>query len=167
MCHNFSCRVSENRSLLVWVNIDEHLRLVSMREDANVAEAFQCICISLQKVNFNKWINNPNKMFTVPPPPTCCLYIGFFPVDERAASLLLQIGYRCWLSFALLCTKQQLRFPTLLEAAGCGAECSPPSIFIVLTGNFNTDLGNKSGLLLDFCWNVNLSTRIKMCRVHL
>lgn len=54
MCHNFSCRVSENRSLLVWVNIDEHLRLVSMREDANVAEAFQCICISLQKVNFNK-----------------------------------------------------------------------------------------------------------------
>ncbi|XP_013769810.1 creatine kinase M-type [Pundamilia nyererei] len=42
--------VSENRSLLVWVNIDEHLRLVSMREDANVAEAFQCICISLQKL---------------------------------------------------------------------------------------------------------------------
>lgn len=163
MCHNFSCRVSENRSLLVWVNIDEHLRLVSMREDANVAEAFQCICISLQKVNFNKWINNANKIFTVPLPQLVACTLGFFPVDERAASLLLQIGYRCWLSFALLCTKQQLRFPTLLEAAGCGAECFPPSIFIVLAGN----LGNKSGFLLDFCWNLNLSIRIKMCRVHL
>ncbi|XP_039469848.1 zgc:172076 isoform X1 [Oreochromis aureus] len=42
--------VSEDRSLLVWVNIDEHLRLVSTREDANVAQAFQCICINLQKL---------------------------------------------------------------------------------------------------------------------
>ncbi|XP_030580445.1 creatine kinase M-type [Archocentrus centrarchus] len=42
--------VSEDSSLVIWVNIDDHLRLVSRREDANVAEAFKCICINLQKV---------------------------------------------------------------------------------------------------------------------
>ncbi|XP_006806880.1 creatine kinase B-type, partial [Neolamprologus brichardi] len=54
--------VSENRSLLVWVNIDEHLRLVSMREDANVAEAFQCICISLQK---GTWATNSPELYNI------------------------------------------------------------------------------------------------------
>lgn len=45
------CRVSKDGSLVVWVNMEDHLRLVSIRDDANVAEAFKCICINLQKVS--------------------------------------------------------------------------------------------------------------------
>ncbi|XP_061582358.1 zgc:172076 isoform X2 [Cololabis saira] len=41
---------SKDGSLVVWVNMDDHLRLVSIQEDANVAEAFKCICINLQKL---------------------------------------------------------------------------------------------------------------------
>ncbi|XP_068444810.1 zgc:172076 [Clinocottus analis] len=41
---------SQDGSLLVWVNMEDHLRLVSRRDDANVAEAFKCICINLQKL---------------------------------------------------------------------------------------------------------------------
>lgn len=36
---------------MVWVNIEDHLRLVSTRDDTNITEAFKCICISLQKVS--------------------------------------------------------------------------------------------------------------------
>ncbi|KAF3688114.1 Creatine kinase M-type [Channa argus] len=42
--------LSQNGSLVVWVNIDDHLRLVSTRDDANITEAFKCICINLQKL---------------------------------------------------------------------------------------------------------------------
>ncbi|KAK2918474.1 zgc:172076 [Channa argus] len=42
--------VSQNGSLVVWVNIDDHLRLVSTRDDANITEAFKCICINLEKL---------------------------------------------------------------------------------------------------------------------
>ncbi|XP_070684427.1 creatine kinase B-type [Pempheris klunzingeri] len=42
--------VSEDGSLVVWVNMDDHLRLVSTRDDANLAEAFKCICVNLQKL---------------------------------------------------------------------------------------------------------------------
>lgn len=44
-------RVSKDGSLVVWVNMEDHLRLVSTRDDANIAEAFKCICINLQKVS--------------------------------------------------------------------------------------------------------------------
>ncbi|XP_029350069.1 creatine kinase M-type [Echeneis naucrates] len=42
--------VSKDGSLVVWVNMEDHLRLVSTRDDANIAEAFKCICINLQKL---------------------------------------------------------------------------------------------------------------------
>ncbi|XP_023257120.1 creatine kinase M-type-like isoform X1 [Seriola lalandi dorsalis] len=42
--------VSKDGSLVVWVNMEDHLRLVSTREDANIAEALKCICINLQKL---------------------------------------------------------------------------------------------------------------------
>ncbi|XP_008296238.1 creatine kinase B-type [Stegastes partitus] len=42
--------VSKDSSLVVWINMEDHLRLVSKREDANVAEAFRCICNNLQKL---------------------------------------------------------------------------------------------------------------------
>ncbi|TKS67953.1 Creatine kinase M-type [Collichthys lucidus] len=41
--------VSNDGSLMVWVNMDDHLRLVSTRDDTNITEAFKCICIQLQK----------------------------------------------------------------------------------------------------------------------
>lgn len=44
-------RVSNDGSLMVWVNMDDHLRLVSTRDDTNITEAFKCICIHLQKVS--------------------------------------------------------------------------------------------------------------------
>ncbi|XP_022076800.2 zgc:172076 [Acanthochromis polyacanthus] len=42
--------VSKDGTLMVWVNMEDHLRLVSTRDDANVAEAFKCICTNLQKL---------------------------------------------------------------------------------------------------------------------
>ncbi|KAG7220206.1 hypothetical protein INR49_018383 [Caranx melampygus] len=42
--------VSKDGSLVVWVNMDDHLRLVSTREDANIAEAFKCVSVNLQKL---------------------------------------------------------------------------------------------------------------------
>ncbi len=47
------CRMSKDGSLVVWVNMEDHLRLVSTRDDSNIAEAFKCICINLQKVSDN------------------------------------------------------------------------------------------------------------------
>lgn len=44
------CRASTDGSLVVWVNVDDHLKLVSTRDDANIAEALKCICVNLQKV---------------------------------------------------------------------------------------------------------------------
>ncbi|XP_024145798.1 zgc:172076 [Oryzias melastigma] len=42
--------LSEDGTLVIWVNVDDHLRLVSPRDDANVAEAFKSISINLQKL---------------------------------------------------------------------------------------------------------------------
>ncbi|KAM7419963.1 hypothetical protein PAMA_016867 [Pampus argenteus] len=42
--------VSKDGNLVVRVNMEDHLRLVSTRDDANIAEAFKCICINLQKL---------------------------------------------------------------------------------------------------------------------
>ncbi|KAF3852632.1 hypothetical protein F7725_005987 [Dissostichus mawsoni] len=42
--------VSKDGSLVVWVNMEDHLRLVSTQDDANITEAFKCMCINLQKL---------------------------------------------------------------------------------------------------------------------
>ncbi|KAM4604482.1 creatine kinase, testis isozyme [Polymixia lowei] len=42
--------VCKDGSLVVWVNLEDHLKLVSTRGDANVAEAFKSICINLAKL---------------------------------------------------------------------------------------------------------------------
>ncbi|XP_078138925.1 creatine kinase M-type [Centroberyx gerrardi] len=39
--------VSKDGSLVVWVNLEDHLKLVSTRDDANIAEAFKSICVNL------------------------------------------------------------------------------------------------------------------------
>lgn len=48
------CRVSKDGGLVVWVNMEDHLRLVSARDDANIAEAFKCISTNVQKVSDSK-----------------------------------------------------------------------------------------------------------------
>lgn len=42
--------VSKDGSLGIWVNMEDHLKLVSMRDDANIAEAFKCVCVNLLKL---------------------------------------------------------------------------------------------------------------------
>ncbi|XP_051237279.1 zgc:172076 [Dicentrarchus labrax] len=52
--------VSKDGSLVVWVNIEDHLRLVSTRDDTNIAEAFKCICLNLQKLEeFYRELRHP------------------------------------------------------------------------------------------------------------
>ncbi|XP_060919963.1 zgc:172076 isoform X2 [Labrus mixtus] len=43
--------VSEDGSLVVWINMEDHLKLVSTRGDANMAEAFRTVCMNLQKLD--------------------------------------------------------------------------------------------------------------------
>ncbi|KAI5101058.1 hypothetical protein C0J45_8261 [Silurus meridionalis] len=42
--------LSENGSLAVWLNMEDHLKLVSSRTDADLQEAFASICINLVKL---------------------------------------------------------------------------------------------------------------------
>ncbi|KAM6972828.1 creatine kinase B-type [Aplochiton taeniatus] len=42
--------LSEDKSVLLWVNVEDHLKLVTSRDDANLAEAFKCICVNLLKL---------------------------------------------------------------------------------------------------------------------
>ncbi|XP_071359265.1 creatine kinase M-type isoform X2 [Trachinotus anak] len=52
--------VSKDGSLVVWVNMEDHLRLVTTRDDANIAEALKCICINLQKLEaYYKELRHP------------------------------------------------------------------------------------------------------------
>lgn len=41
-------------TLAVWVNMEDHLKLVSYRSDACLQEAFKTICINVLKVYFNQ-----------------------------------------------------------------------------------------------------------------
>ncbi|KAI3352683.1 hypothetical protein L3Q82_020145 [Scortum barcoo] len=57
---SFGPRVSKDGSLVVWVNMEDHLKLVTTRDDANIAEAFKCICINLQKLGgFYRQLRHP------------------------------------------------------------------------------------------------------------
>uniref|UniRef100_UPI003D7D4BCD zgc:172076 n=1 Tax=Danio rerio TaxID=7955 RepID=UPI003D7D4BCD len=42
--------LSKDGSLAVWVNMEDHLKLVSYRSDASLQEAFKTICINVQKL---------------------------------------------------------------------------------------------------------------------
>ncbi|XP_062244333.1 zgc:172076 isoform X1 [Platichthys flesus] len=42
--------LSDDGSLKVWVNMEDHLRLVSTQDHANIVEAFKSSCINLQKL---------------------------------------------------------------------------------------------------------------------
>lgn len=42
--------MSTDGSLLVWVNLEDHLKVVTLRADSNISEAFKCLCSSLKKL---------------------------------------------------------------------------------------------------------------------
>lgn len=48
---NPCCRVNKDGSLVVWVNMEDHLRVVYSRADANIAEAFRFLSIKLKQVS--------------------------------------------------------------------------------------------------------------------
>lgn len=51
MCvSSYSSRHNDNKSFLVWVNEEDHLRVISMQKGGNMKEVFRRFCVGLQKV---------------------------------------------------------------------------------------------------------------------
>ena len=44
-------RHNDNKTFLVWVNEEDHLRVISMQKGGNMREVFKRFCIGLQKVH--------------------------------------------------------------------------------------------------------------------
>lgn len=42
---------NDNKTFLVWVNEEDHLRVISMQKGGNMKEVFKRFCVGLQKVN--------------------------------------------------------------------------------------------------------------------
>lgn len=53
VCFCLAIRLSEDGTLAIWVNMEDHVKLVSYRSDACLQEAFKTICINVLKVNFD------------------------------------------------------------------------------------------------------------------
>lgn len=49
-CHPHP-RHNDNKSFLVWVNEEDHLRVISMEKGGNMKEVFRRFCVGLQKVS--------------------------------------------------------------------------------------------------------------------
>lgn len=43
-------RHNDNKTFLVWVNEEDHLRVISMQKGGNMKEVFRRFCVGLQKV---------------------------------------------------------------------------------------------------------------------
>lgn len=48
-------RHNDNKSFLVWVNEEDHLRVISMEKGGNMKEVFRRFCVGLQKVGACPW----------------------------------------------------------------------------------------------------------------
>lgn len=46
-----TCRHNDNKTFLVWVNEEDHLRVISMQKGGNMREVFTRFCTGLTKVN--------------------------------------------------------------------------------------------------------------------
>lgn len=46
----FFCRHNDNKTFLVWVNEEDHLRVISMQKGGNMREVFNRFCTGLTKV---------------------------------------------------------------------------------------------------------------------
>ena len=46
-------RHNDNKSFLVWVNEEDHLRVISMEQGGNMKEVFRRFCVGLTKVSGN------------------------------------------------------------------------------------------------------------------
>lgn len=49
-CNCFNYRHNENKTFLVWVNEEDHLRVISMQKGGNMKEVFKRFCVGLQRV---------------------------------------------------------------------------------------------------------------------
>nr|XP_042125208.1 creatine kinase M-type [Peromyscus maniculatus bairdii] len=49
-CTRFRFRHNDNKSFLVWVNEEDHLRVISMEKGGNMKEVFRRFCVGLQKI---------------------------------------------------------------------------------------------------------------------
>jgi len=45
------CRHNDNKTFLVWVNEEDHLRVISMQKGGNMKEVFSRFCSGLTKVS--------------------------------------------------------------------------------------------------------------------
>lgn len=52
--HPSFSRHNDNKTFLVWVNEEDHLRVISMQKGGNMREVFKRFCVGLQKVHRNK-----------------------------------------------------------------------------------------------------------------
>lgn len=49
----FVFRHNDNKTFLVWVNEEDHLRVISMQKGGNMKEVFERFCTGLTKVSRN------------------------------------------------------------------------------------------------------------------
>lgn len=54
-CMTFACRHNEGKTFLVWINEEDHLRVISMQKGGNMREVFRRFCVGLQKVEAPGW----------------------------------------------------------------------------------------------------------------
>ncbi|KAK2088684.1 hypothetical protein P7K49_034591 [Saguinus oedipus] len=70
-------RHNDNKSFLVWVNEEDHLRVISMEKGGNMKEVFRRFCVGLQKVGVHSLLPTSDSTRNAPPPfrgPAPCLY---------------------------------------------------------------------------------------------
>ena len=53
--HSCPCRHNDNKTFLVWVNEEDHLRVISMQQGGNMREVFKRFCTGLLKVHIKPW----------------------------------------------------------------------------------------------------------------
>lgn len=56
-------RHNDNKSFLVWVNEEDHLRVISMEKGGNMKEVFRRFCVGLQKVRACRSLTSDSTLY--------------------------------------------------------------------------------------------------------